>query len=155
MRKLLLTAYLTALSISLLAADTTPALILRLTDGTMHTIKLSQTPVITISDNTLNIDHQNGRLAINLDQLRHYAFEEVESGIDDIEERPVWQIEENTIRVKAPSKKIDITITSPKGIVLTRQSLNAGEEFEFSLDTYAPGIYLLTIDSFTAKIARQ
>lgn len=155
MRKLLLTAYLTALSISLCAADTTPALVLSLNDGTMHTIKLSQTPVLTISDNTLNIDHQSGRLAINLDQLRRYAFEEVESGIKDVESCPVWKIEENIIRINATSKSIDITLTSPTGIILSHQALKAGEQFEYSLENHNPGVYLLTIDSFTTKIARQ
>lgn len=137
-------------------ADTEPAMEIKLTDGTTHVIQLSKRPVITVKDNQLVIECEGTGLGLDLGAVSRYAFREVVTGIDGTRsEHPVLRIEGDNITVSPSVRDTDVTLAAPNGMVLARHSADAGKGCSLSLSGYAPGVYLLTVGSFTTKIAKR
>lgn len=135
-----------------MAVETVPALTLNLTDGRTQIFELTAQPLITIKDGNLDIAIGKNSLSFKLSEIKDYKFVETVSGVTSIAAHPALSIDENAITVRPSNRSSIISLTTVNGIELLRRTVEPDEQFVIGLDSYTPGTYLFTIDSFTTKI---
>lgn len=154
MYKICLSVLLLILSSSRIAAEEpVSSFVIYLMDGTNLTCLLSDKPTIKFSTTDLIVSSDNASFTIPLNNLNKFGFESKSSSISVIEPEKInYTVFENRIIINnlamgAPVKIINIDGKS----VFERVNRDERGDMEISIGAFTPGVYLLNINSSTAK----
>lgn len=156
MYKICLSALLLILSSSRIAAEEpVSSFVIYLMDGTSMTCQLSDKPTIKFTLSDLVVNSEKSSFTIPLDNLAKFGFESSTSGVEVVKpDKPNYTIYGNRILVKDLASGTCVRLYNVNGIRVFERTCNMDNgTMEIDVDSLPSGVYLLNINSNTAKIA--
>lgn len=131
------------------------AIKIRLVNETIQTFFLDEKPLITISGGQFNIRTERGTVSLALSDLRSYTFEQDNSDINFPEHNvgQSFDYDGSTITIHAAKDGCDVSLTTIDGIAMLKKHLAAETYLQIATTDFASGVYLLTINGASTKIA--
>ena len=131
------------------------AIKIKLANENVQTFYLDENPLITISNGQFNIRTAVGSVSLKLTDLVSYTFEQDNSGINlpGYQADPAYYYDGATITVNAGKEGCDVSMTTLDGITLLKKHLDTETTLNIDASEYASGVYLLTINGVSTKIA--
>lgn len=134
------------------------SLVLSMADGTQKVIKVSDTPVIRFEENLLVMESQNMSTSIPLDKVSGYTFSKsvVDGVADPDSDAETWVERRGDQLLFFPSDRgYEITVTGIDGKTLQVHKVDAGMSYTLTLDDLTSGIYLISTNNHTLKVAKK
>ena len=120
--------------------------------------KVSNTPVIRFEENLLVMETQNISTSIPLDKVSGYTFSKsvVDGVADPDSDAETWVERRGDQLLFFPSDRgYEITVTGIDGKTLQVHKVDAGMSYTLTLDDLTSGIYLISTNNHTLKVAKK
>lgn len=154
-RKLLL-LFAAFFSLSVMAEDVPTDLVVWAKDGTKVSYKLQDSPKITFTDESLVISTNSIDVNYELSQMARITYEKTDlTGIVNVNGEKVNPFNFTGESLLFPASKADVTVKiySTDGKLVVGRNVRKGDTLAVSLNSLNNGIYLVSVEGITYKIA--
>ena len=151
MRKVLMPLFLLLFS-SMMLAQEYNNVVVTLTDGTSRTISLSEKPIVTIANGKLVIKTDMSTTEFDRANVARFNFVSDLVGIDEIssDDNEVIKDGDNLYFSNLPENSLIKIYTADGSIV---KSMTASGAYKISLAEFSAGVYIVSVNGVSTKIA--
>ena len=157
MKKLLLLLLL-GMALPVLADDVATTLTVHITDGSQVTFLLSERPKVSFSDGCLLITSSEADATYPLSDVLMFTFEETESEATGLSLLPADEtslaLEGGAIVVTGLKEGSTAKVYTIGGIMVNSEKVDGGT-WTYSLSSLSSGVYIISINGKTFKIAKK
>jgi hypothetical protein len=151
MRKVLMPLFLLLFS-SMMLAQEYNNVVVTLTDGTRRTISLSEKPIVTIANGKLVIKTDMSTTEFDRANVARFNFVSDLVGIDEIssDDNEVIKDGDNLYFSNLPENSLIKIYTADGSLV---KSMTASGAYKISLAEFSAGVYIVSVNGVSTKIA--
>ena len=154
MKKILVLLVSVLLSIALYAQEKN-TLVISLTNGSLHTFRLSEKPIITLPDGYVVVNGSAETTYLQ-SEVEKFYFVDIPDGIDSVNEDNVtfnYRDGEN-VQISGLKENTSISVATLDGKILFTQKCDKSGKATISLGSHSQGVYIISFGGRSIKIKK-